>query len=343
MAGGKRNSRLNELIIDAIRSAIVDGTIDIGSILRYGSDNLFLNARDIPDLQTVQALASAGIIYQQSTNGDLDGDGNLDISPLVQGGNSSFVTRIDYDYTSVDPAENPFSPSVEGYFNLFPQDVNGKLYISSFPPTLGSWNITVFATGLTITPPVPPTSPVITVQPPVSATVYEGRALVISVVATGAVGYQWRKGGVDIPGENSDTLLVPDFRYTDNGSYTCYVYNGGGYATTTACVASMFVPVAGQFTIINNSGDDVKYTDGVSGGFETTLPDGGIKDKNPFINNQYFEVVFKLNKKLTIKTYDNVGITIQTVVYNNTYYPWYYQTLFSMDISNGYSCLVEPI
>ena len=342
--GKKRGEVLEELIVKALRNIIAADPIAIGSILRYDNDNTFTDPKSIPDLQTINSLIGSGnIAYQQSTDADLDTNGNLDVSALVSFGNTVSVVRIDYDYTLVDPADNPIpSEPLTGYFSLFPQDVNGLLYISSSPPVGGTWDITVFATSLSIAPPPPPSNPVITLQPDATATIYEGRTLALLVAATGASGYQWRKNGVDIPGANTANLVINDFDVTDNASYTCYIYNGGGSVLSTACIASMFVPVAGQITIVNNSGTGVDWEDGgdLSIG---AIADGGNKNKNPFVNGQYYSIKFYMNKKLNIKRYSNIGVLESDDTYDNPYFPDLVQYITAMDISKGYVATASTI
>ncbi len=80
------------------------------------------------------------------------------------------------------------------------------------------------AATLTIT-----SSPVITSQPAASQSICAGLNASFSLVATGAVSYQWRKNGVDltnagnISGALSASLLVSSITAADAGTYTCIV------------------------------------------------------------------------------------------------------------------------
>ncbi|MXV52347.1 hypothetical protein GS399_15335 [Pedobacter sp. HMF7647] len=71
--------------------------------------------------------------------------------------------------------------------------------------------------------------PIITSQP-TDQTVIEKTPLTLSVAATGtAVKYQWKKNGIDIAGATATTYTNPSpVMNTDNGDYTCLVYNTGG-------------------------------------------------------------------------------------------------------------------
>ncbi len=49
------------------------------------------------------------------------------------------------------------------------------------------------------------------------------------VLTTGdSLNYQWKKNGVDIPGETNDTIFFTNLQYTDTANYTCYVWNNCG-------------------------------------------------------------------------------------------------------------------
>lgn len=69
------------------------------------------------------------------------------------------------------------------------------------------------------------TAPTIT-TPPQAQIVIEGKALTLSVVATGTnLNYQWKKDDVAIVGATSSTYTKPEAALTDAGKYTCLVYN----------------------------------------------------------------------------------------------------------------------
>jgi hypothetical protein len=67
-------------------------------------------------------------------------------------------------------------------------------------------------------------SPAITTEPVASQNVCEGSPATFSVVATGGgLTYQWRKNGVDIPGEIADTYTIAATATADAGLYTVVV------------------------------------------------------------------------------------------------------------------------
>ena len=81
-------------------------------------------------------------------------------------------------------------------------------------------------------------NPSITTQP-VSATACEGTAASFSVTATGAISYQWKKGGSAISGETNSTLSFATVAAADAGSYTVDITNTCG--TTTSNSVSLTV------------------------------------------------------------------------------------------------------
>jgi hypothetical protein len=86
--------------------------------------------------------------------------------------------------------------------------------------------------------------PVIT-SDPADLTVVAGQPAVFSVSATGTVplSYQWRKGGVDIPGATSATLTIPNAQSADVGNYRVVVTNVAGSATSAAAHLAVINPV----------------------------------------------------------------------------------------------------
>ncbi len=65
---------------------------------------------------------------------------------------------------------------------------------------------------------------------PVSQTNYASLAATFSVYALGQspLSYQWKKGGVDLPGATADSLTIRPLSTNDTGSYTVSISNPGG-------------------------------------------------------------------------------------------------------------------
>ena len=89
--------------------------------------------------------------------------------------------------------------------------------------------------------------PVIT-QQPTGQTVNEGGTLTLSVIATNATGYQWKKGGENIPSATSATYTKQSVAPSDAGSYTCVVSGDDGTSVTSdaATVTVNALPVITQ-------------------------------------------------------------------------------------------------
>lgn len=87
------------------------------------------------------------------------------------------------------------------------------------------------------------TPPSIT-QQPTNQEITEGDTLTLSVVATDATGYQWKKGEENIPDATAATYTKESATTTDAGSYTCVVTGAGGSVTSNA--ATVTVNPAGE-------------------------------------------------------------------------------------------------
>ena len=74
---------------------------------------------------------------------------------------------------------------------------------------------------------------------PIPTIVYFGQTAVFFCVATGYyVNYQWTIGSGSFPnkatGINSNILVIPDVRQSDNNTYTCVASNDGGSVQSNA-------------------------------------------------------------------------------------------------------------
>jgi len=78
-----------------------------------------------------------------------------------------------------------------------------------------------------------PAAPVVTTQP-TDATVLTGDTATFSASATGSdLHYEWRRGGVAIPGATASSYTTPPATYRDNAAcYAVVVSNAGGSATS---------------------------------------------------------------------------------------------------------------
>ncbi|MFM7103823.1 MAG: immunoglobulin domain-containing protein, partial [Verrucomicrobiota bacterium] len=81
-------------------------------------------------------------------------------------------------------------------------------------------------------------------QEPVARTVIEGSPVSFSVGAAGTAppAYQWRRGGVDLPGQILPTLTIASAGPGDEGDYTVRVANVAGSVTSTPAQLRVVVP-----------------------------------------------------------------------------------------------------
>lgn len=76
-------------------------------------------------------------------------------------------------------------------------------------------------------------------QQPTNQTVNEGGTLTLSIIATNATGYQWKKDGSDIPSATNATYSKSGVLPADAGSYTCVVTGSGGSVTSNAATVTV--------------------------------------------------------------------------------------------------------
>lgn len=95
---------------------------------------------------------------------------------------------------------------------------------------------------LTVLEPILPPS---IVTQPTNQSVDEGGAVTFAVVATGTppLQYQWRKGGVNVEGATSATLVINPVAVSDAGQYTVVVTNAADSKTSDPATLTV-VPVA---------------------------------------------------------------------------------------------------
>src|SRR4030095_13891811 len=86
-------------------------------------------------------------------------------------------------------------------------------------------------------------SPVVITNQPLSQTVVSGTNVSFSVAVTGSapLTYQWSHDGVDIPGANLSTYIIPSAQTNDAGNYQVIITNSVNSATSD--VASLTVLV----------------------------------------------------------------------------------------------------
>lgn len=104
--------------------------------------------------------------------------------------------------------------------------------------------------------------PVITTQP-ANQTVTAGGSVTFSVQATGATSYQWRKNGVDLPGANTTSYIIPTTQSGDAAGYSVVVLNANGGVTSSSATLAVN-PAGADFAPASLNGILVDWLDGVS-------------------------------------------------------------------------------
>lgn len=132
---------------------------------------------------------------------------------------------------------------------------------------------TTFSSVVTIGPSSCP-PPVITSQPS-SSTLLVGAQLSLSITATDAVSYQWRKNGSNISGATSATYTIPSVVTNSAGTYTCAVTNTCGTVISSSAVVTITQCVLPTITV-QPSGQTVLVGANVTLSVTATTPSGTL-------------------------------------------------------------------
>lgn len=173
---------------------------------------------------TVNALP---VITKQPSNQTINEGGNISLAVTATGATGYQWKKDGSDIPSATKATYSKSgalPADAGSYTCVVTGAGGS--VTSNPAT-----VTVKAL------------PVIT-QQPANQEITEGETLTLNVVATGATGYQWKKGEENIPDATTATYTKEGATAADAGSYTCVVTGAGGSVTSNA--ATVTVNPAGE-------------------------------------------------------------------------------------------------
>jgi hypothetical protein len=171
------------------------------------------------------------VITQQPTGQTVNEGGTLTLSVLATNATGYQWKKDGEDISSATSAtytKQSVAPSDAGSYTCV---VSGE----------GGTSVTSDAATVTVN-----ALPVITQQPS-SQTINEGGNISLSVTATGATGYQWKKDGSDIPSATNATYSKSGALPADAGSYTCVVTGAGGSVTSNpATITVNALPVITQ-------------------------------------------------------------------------------------------------
>ncbi|VVC17379.1 hypothetical protein [Escherichia phage VpaE1_ev035] len=174
---------------------------------------------------TVNALP---VITQQPSSQTINEGGNISLEVTATGATGYQWKKDGSDIPSA--TEATYSKS-----GALPADAGSYTCVVT-----GAGGTTVTSNAATVTVNA---LPVIT-QQPTNQEINEGETLTLNVVATGATGYQWKKGEEDILDATTATYTKEGATAADSGSYTCVVTGAGGSVTSNA--ATVTVNPAGE-------------------------------------------------------------------------------------------------
>ncbi len=174
------------------------------------------------------------------------------------------------DVSGANPVKYNFATGLAGALNCLKVGTDGNIYYYSISQN------TLFKIIYSNT-----NAPTITSQPQ-SISVPQGQPASFGVSASGALplSFQWKKGGVNIPGATSATFSISSSILGDAGAYSCSVYNIFGSALSNAAnlsvtgfnaspTAKILTPSAGAYY---HYGDNISFTGAGSDPEDGVLP-----------------------------------------------------------------------
>ncbi len=209
--------------------------------------------------------------------------GNTNYFILLEVVNHSVDARLEFllDVGSTDPSNK----------NYYPIRTLIKRVDDSAVTTWGAWSgrnnqlvsATIFSeyTGPLVTP-------ILNNLPTETIRILTGQELVVSVSATGTPEpiFQWRKDGIMIAGQNTNTLRLLNIQRSDAGTYEVRATNFAGFTTYEAFEVDV---VANEFALTQN------------------FP-------NPFNPTTRIEYTLVAGSDVSLKVYDMTGRLVQTLV-----------------------------
>lgn len=112
-------------------------------------------------------------------------------------------------------------------------------------------------------------APVLVTQP-IDATAIPGQDVTLTVVANGStpLHYQWRKNGFPIGAATNASITLPSVSGFDSANYSVVVWNGAGFASSSAAKVTVVVPpkiTVQPVGLVVNPGSNVAFTVVASG------------------------------------------------------------------------------
>jgi hypothetical protein len=157
---------------------------------------------------------------------------------------------------------------------VLPEATENLLVLNNVqPPHSGEYNVLVLnsaGSALSATVQLNVTTPPQILTHPQGRDVTRGTDVTFSVSATGAgaLSYQWRRDGVDIPGATTNTYTVPGADLEDEGAYTVAVGDMNGIVISEPALLRILIDLAFVQQPVAQSvvaGGDVTFTAAISG------------------------------------------------------------------------------
>ncbi len=95
---------------------------------------------------------------------------------------------------------------------------------------------------------------------PLSQTALAGSSVTLTVDATNATSYQWRKDDTDIPGATSPMFPINSAQASQAGAYTAVASNLYGSATSSVATLTVTTPAGPSSTVVELWGEDPVWT-----------------------------------------------------------------------------------
>ena len=154
--------------------------------------------------------------------------------------------------------------------------INGLMdEVAVYPRALSDAEIaSLYAAGAygTVTPPF------VTLEPN-AQTVAQGSTVTIPATVAGSLplSYQWKQGGVNVPGATSATLTLSNVDFPEAGSYVLWATNTAGYTNTSPSTLTVMPrPTFANLTndLVLHLRFDGNYTDSSGEGDDASAPNG---------------------------------------------------------------------
>lgn len=250
--------------VDDTGTVLADNSADPHYILLFNPDNAVSTTAIVQDSTAFPIVGGPWLANSSSSKW---------IGPRFnteQAAGGEYTYRLNFDLTGLDPASaivtGRWSSDNAGVGILLNGIATGITFDGSFAVFSPNWTLTngfvegmntldfvvtnvgVGYTGLRVEvsgTALPSGSPPVISGQPQSQTVAGGVNVTFAVLAQAspAPGYQWRKDGVELPGQNAAALVLPAVTSADAGAYDVVVTNTVGAVTSVVATLTVGLPM----------------------------------------------------------------------------------------------------